>query len=355
MNTIDKIQIHKGEVLLLIEDIDIAKSSGLDMISSRCLKDALLVLNDQLCYTFEKSIEKCIFPDKWKIATVVPLFKGGVKEEVSNYRPVSLLPIPGKILEKIVHNKMTQFFNKNNSLCDKQNGFRPKHSTINSIVDLTNDIFSDINNGMVTLSVFIDLKKAFDTVNHNILLEKLYYMGIKGDTIIWIKSYLYNRFQKTICNSNLSNIRNIKCGVPQGSILGPLFFLVYINDIQNVMNNCKYQLYADDTVIYCNGKTYEEAKLKLQNVMNKFVDWCGKNALTININKSKIMSFGSRNNIKKSKNINIKINDEYLGNVPTYKYLGIHLDQTLNFKHHSEKLLNILNHKLFMFSKLGNI
>ena len=190
LNSIHKIEIHKGEVLLLIDEIDVSKSSGLDIISSKCLKDALLVLNDQLCYIFEKSIESSIYPDKWKIATVVPLFIGGVKEDISNYRPVSLLPVPGKILEKIVHDQMMSFLKNNDSLCEKQNGFRPNHSTINSIVDLTDDIFiiiNNINNGIVTLSAFIDLKKAFDTVNHNILLEKLSYMGIKRNTISWIK------------------------------------------------------------------------------------------------------------------------------------------------------------------------
>ena len=162
------------------------------------------------------------------------------------------------------------FFDENNILCDHQNGFRPNRSTMDSIVKLTNDLFGSINNKEVILAAFIDLKKAFDTVNHNILLEKLNNMGIRNQTVLWIKSYLGNRMQRTISNNVFSNLDVVQCGVPQGSILGPLFFLVYVNDIKNVLtNDCKYQLHADDTVIYCTGPTYSIAHEKLQHVLEK--------------------------------------------------------------------------------------
>ena len=247
----------------------------------------MIELNSQICYIFGISINKGIFPDSWKIATVVPLFKGGNKEDVSNYRPVSLLPVPGKILEKLIHNQIMQFFNKNKILCEHQSGFRPKYSTLNSITNLTDDIYNSINNGKVTLAAFIDLKNAFDTVNHEISLKKLEKMGIRDNNLNWIKSYLKDRFQRTICNGNLSGLDNFKCGVPQGSILGPLFFLVYINDIGNIMNDVKYQLYADDTVLYCDGNNYEACVKELQVTLDKFISWCSKNALTINTKKIK--------------------------------------------------------------------
>ena len=146
-------------------------------------------------------------------------------------------------------------------------------------------------------------------------------MGTRNKTLLWIKSYLENRVQRTISNNIFSELDTIKCGVPQGSILGPLFFLVYINDLKNILIDCKYQIYAEDTVIYCIGSSFNEVNVKLQNVLDK------------------VMSFGSRNKIKKSGINIIKVNDEILGNVPTYKYLGIHLDQLLNFEHHTDKLL----------------
>ena len=203
-----------------------------------------------------------------------------------------------------------KFFTENNSLCEKQNDFRPGHSTTNSIINLTNDIYNATNCGQVTVAAFIDLKKAFDTVNHKILLEKLNYMGIRKETLIWIENYLDNRYQRTICNNTLSNLLRIKCGVPQGSILGPLFFLVYINDIKNILSDLKYQLYADDTVIYCSGNSYNEANEKLQNGIDKFALWCSNNALTINTKKTKVMKFGSSNKIKKGNNINIFVNNK---------------------------------------------
>ena len=203
-NIIENIKFNRGELLLLIDNIDISKSSGFQNISSKCLKDALSVLVSQLLYIFEQSYKLGIFPDDWKKATIVPLYKGGLKENVSNYRPVSLLPIPGKLLEKIIHDNIMIFFEKNKLISDMQNGFRKNHSTLSSIVDFTSDIYNSINNKEITLAAFIDLKKAFDTVNHKILMEKLNYLGIKGKLLYWILDYLSNRKQATICNNNLS-------------------------------------------------------------------------------------------------------------------------------------------------------
>ena len=177
-----------------------------------------------MCHIYRLSIECSIFPHKWKIATIVPLYKGGGNDNVSNYRPVSLLPVPGKIIEKMVHDHMMEFFENNNILSEYQFGFRKNHSTIDSIATLVDNILHSVNDGKVTLAAFIDFKKAFDTVNHNILLKKLLYMGIRGPILYWIKNYLAKRVQRTICNGKLSELQNIICGVPQGSILGPYSF-----------------------------------------------------------------------------------------------------------------------------------
>ena len=210
----------------MIRNIDISKSSGLDKISSRCLRDALLALLPHIIHIFKESLNTGIFPYKWKIATVVPIFKNGNKSDVSNYRPISLLPVPGKIFEDILHKHISYLFENINYLSSKQNGFRKGHSTLDGIVNFTSDIFESINKGEYTLAAFIDLKKAFDTVNHNILLEKLNYAGIKNNLLNLMKSYLSNRSQRTICNGIISDVKDITCGVPQGSILGPLFFIL---------------------------------------------------------------------------------------------------------------------------------
>ena len=352
LNTIANLKINAGNVNLLVDEIDITKSSGIDYISSKCLKDALAILIPHLCHIFKLSIEFGLFPKKWKIATIVPLYKGGGNDEVSNYRPVSLLPIPGKILEKLIHNHMMEYFENNKILSEYQFGFRKNHSTIDSIATLTDNILKSVNEGKVTLAAFIDFKKAFDTVNHNILLEKLYYLGIKGSLLTWIKNYLTNRVQRTICNGKLSGLNDIICGVPQGSILGPLFFLVYVNDLKNVLRNNNYQLYADDTVIYCSSTSFDRANIALQDILNKFGVWCSENALTVNVKKTKVMAFGSKNNIKKDKGKNLMLNDEKISFVPTFKFLGVYLDQTLNFRHHMDMLVNNINFKLYLLSKI---
>ena len=349
---INDLDINEGIVFDLVRDIDISKSSGFDNISSRCLKDALSVLIPHLTHIFRKSIVSGICPKTWKIATIVPIFKNGNKSDVSNYRPISLLPIPGKLLEKIVYSHISEFLEINSFLSKKQNGFRKNHSTLDAIVNFTSDVYESINKGEYTIAAFIDLKKAFDTVNHKILLEKLYYAGIKNSTLNWIENYLYGRFQRTICNGSISELRSVTCGVPQGSILGPLFFILYINDIQFILGENNYQLYADDTVIYCSDKSANLAEEKLQYLMNKFSTWCVQNTLTINTKKTKIVVFGTRNKINNVDIINVRINNENIQTVPTYKYLGLNLDQTLNFKYHLGIIINNISFKLYLFSKI---
>ena len=165
--------------------------------------------------------------------------------------------------------------------------------------------------------------------------------------------YLSNRSQTTICNSITSKREKVTCGVPQGSILGPLFFLVYINDVHGVLSDFNYRLYADDTVIYCSGKNYILLQQKLQLILDKFSKWSKENALTINTAKTKLMIFGSRSNIKKINDISISIDGEKLKSVPSYKYLGVNLNQTLNFKYHLG-LLNVsaISFKLYLFNKI---
>ena len=349
---IEDIDINEGVVFDLIRNIDISKSSGLDKISSRCLRDALLALLPQIIHIFKESLNSGLFPDKWKIATVVPIFKNGNKSDVSNYRPISLLPIPGKIFEDIIHKHISYHLEDNSYLSSKQNGFRKGHSTLDGIVNFTSDIFESVNKGEYTLAAFIDLKKAFDTVNHNILLEKLNYAGIKNNLLKLIKNYLTNRSQRTICNGKLSEIQDITCGVPQGSILGPLFFILYINDIEEMLGESTFQLYADDTVIYCSDKSIDLAEKRLQNLMNKFYKWCMQNVLTINTKKSKLMVFGTRSKINRIENVEITINRQNLQFVPTYKYLGFNLDQSLNYKYHLGTVINNISFKLYLFSKV---
>ena len=214
------------EELKLCKDINVSKSSGIKDIASKVFKSAFMVLIPQLVYMFNLSFTTGVFPDAWKQATVIPLFKGGDRTSVENYRPISLLPIPGKLLEKIVHTQLSSFLEENTILSDKQNGFRKGFSTTSAVADLTDDIFSAVNEGEVTLAVFVDLRKAFDTVCHEILCKKLSNYGLRGKVLDWCTSYLKRRCQLTLANGVRSTVNRLTFGVPQGSVLGPLYYII---------------------------------------------------------------------------------------------------------------------------------
>ena len=258
----------------------------------------------------------------------------------------------GKLLEKIVHRKVTQFWDERNFLSCNQGEFRKGHSTVSTIADLTDELFQQINLGSTTLAVFVDLRKAFDTVNMNILLAKLERGGIRRELLDWCSNYLSGRTQCTLANGSKSKELPVSCGVPQGSVLGPLFFLVYVNDVENALDNCGLKLYADDTILFQHGVNSVDAEIKLQQSLNKFKDWCDTNVLTINIAKTEVMTFASRSKVRKSKNVKISIGEDTLKLVPSYKYLGLTLDSTLNFSQHIATIVRTISFKMTLLAKM---
>ena len=265
---------------------------------------------------------------------------------------MSLLPLPGKLIEKVAHNKMSIFFEYHNIITDKQSGFRKGFSTMTSIADLTDELYTYMNKGMTTLAAFIDLSKAFDTVDHGILLKKLKCYGIDSVNLRWCNDYLSRRTQKTLANGVSSANRSVTCGVPQGSVLGPLFFILYVNDVQHALRESHLRLYADDTVIYAAGENVRQAETALQPALNKFAKLCSANKLTLNAGKTKMMTFGTRHKVKKARGADIKINNTSLTIVPTYKYLGVAMDSTLSFNYYVKSVANIVAYKSNLLSKI---
>ena len=265
------------------------------------------------------------------IASVIPLFKNGDIKEFSNYRPVSILPQFSKILEKVFHNRLMSIINDKQILNNSQFGFRKNMSTALAIIELVEEITTSIDEGKTTVGVFIDFKKAFDTVDHNILIKKLLHYGIRGLAKNWVCSYLENRRQYVCIHDSNSECLDVKCGVPQGSILGPALFILYVNDMCNVSKSLKSNLFAEDTNLLYAGKDLDEVCKIILRELNILHIWFQVNKLSLNVAKTNFMIFGNK---RFEENYMISINGMNINRVYVTKFLGVHIDSKLNWNEH---------------------
>ena len=245
---LDSIPFSEDDVCLLIRNIDKNKASGPDGLSARMCDDSIVL---PLTLIFRNILSSGVYPDAWKQANITPIHKKGSKQAVSNYRPISLLPICGKIFERVVFKYLYNYFLSNNLITKKQSGFRPGDSTINQLLNLVDDIHKsfDHRKSYEVRAVFLDIAKAFDKVWHKGLIFKLQQNGISGSLLSLMENYLSNRKQRVVLNGSESNFYPIEAGVPQGSVLGPLLFLIYINDLEkNIKSEVKF--FADDTMLF---------------------------------------------------------------------------------------------------------
>lgn len=345
--------IEEDSVLKLLLDINGNKATGLDRISPKLLKIASPAISKPLTKIFNNSLKFGVIPHEWKSAKVLPLYKNGSKLDPSNYRPISILPAVSKIFERLVHDQLYCYLQNFNLLTPFQSGFRKKHSTMSTLLHFTDSIYGGMDHGEATLAVFIDLKKAFDTVDHELLLLKLDKLGVKGAEFNWFKNYLQQRTQvTTLSNNSESNIANITIGVPQGSILGPLLFSIFINDLPKALSQCNTHLYADDTVIYFRSKDPSALQSIISQELININSWFQENRLTLNVLKTKWMLFCTSKQASKFEGIKISINNMEIDKVETFKYLGVNLDQRLNWQTHIEVTLKTIKQKIILFRKL---
>ena len=274
-----------------------------------------------------------IIPTELKIALVTPIFKANDKEFYSNYRPISVLPCFSKILEKLMYNRILKCLNKHKLLFHSQYGFREKHSTNLAIMELVTKITQAIENKEYTIGVFLDLSKAFDTVNHNILLHKLEHYGIRGVALDWFKNYLSNRIQVVKYNSSRSDSLEIKCGVPQGSVLGPLLFLIYMNDIGKCSRLLSFISFADDTNLFLSHRDAYTLSNTMNQELKNITTWLSTNKLSLNVNKTHFMIFKTKNRTF-SQRMSITIDGQQIEQVKYTKFLGLFIDEELSWKYH---------------------
>ena len=333
------------------------KSHGLYSCPTPLLKCSSNVISGILADILNISISTGVYPSKLKMAKIIPIFKQDDDTDANNYRPISLLSNFNRIFEKIVFKRMESFIEQKNLLTPSQYGFRKAHSTQHAILDIVNAIQTNMDNRVFSCGIFIDLKKAFDTVDHKILLHKLDHYGFRGHINIWLSSYLQGRSQTTQFGPHISKRLDSTCGVPQGSVLGPLLFLLYINDIQESSDKFSFYLFADDTNILYSDKNLKSLELSVNQELNNVYDWLTANKLTLNIKKSNFVIFCPPQRklthqpriVIFDSNQNKKVALEHKDYV---KHLGILIDKNLSWKHHIDYIAIKVSRTVGLITKL---
>ena len=345
-------ELTETEVLRVIKNINISKSSGLNNISSFVVKEVFSILKKQITLLFNTTIRTSTFQLAWKQALVIPIPKSGILTKVQNYRPISLLPLPGKLLEKLIHSQLSEHLEEISYLTENQHGFRKSHSTVHSVAQLVNYVSSKRDQRRPTLAAFVDFRKAFDCVQHPILLDKLKAINLDEGVVRWFESYLSERKQRVLANNTFSPYLPVTQGVPQGSVLGPLFYIIYANDVARVIKNCSVAMYADDTVLYTANTDFTVSLAKMQEDVKSLSIWCEINGISMNVDKTCTMLFGAPKRIRDLPPFEIRVGDTAVKQVQNYKYLGVTLDSQLNYNKHIQKTISNVSLKLKQFRRM---
>ena len=340
------------ECLSIISELKIT-SVDYDQIPVKIFKSISEFIVHPIVSMVNSSFQQGNFPSILKFAKITPIYKKDCKKLCSNYRPISRLHYLGKIFERMVSNRVTAFFDKFHLFNNNQYGFRKKRSTQDAVLNFTEAVYDALNGKNHNISVLIDLKSAFDTVNHQILLKKLELYGIRGNCLAWFQSYLRDRQFKVGINKIYSAVHTINIGIPQGSILGPLLFIIYNNDLPLVTNVLKTTLFADDTNFSIEHKNYDLLIPTLNSELSKISNWTVANRLTINTSKTEMLFFSHRRNVV-TNDEHIVLNDECINFVNHARFLGVIIDNKINFKNHINFVTTKLSKHAGILYKIRN-
>ena len=342
------------EVLEIINSLKSSKSCGPNSISTNLLIEFANFLIYPLVSIINLSLKQGIFPSLNKEADVCPIHKKNEKYKCENYRPISLLPNISKIFECVMYSRLDNFLDLSDTIYTFQFGFRKNYSTNHALLSIVEQIKAALDKKMFSCGVFIDLEKAFDTVNHQILISKLYHYGIRGVANKWFTSYLSNRFQKVSLNGESSKRLPITCGIPQGSILGPLLFLIYINDMHLSVEHSVIYHFADDTNLLYSCKTFKNLRKRVNRDLQLPYDWLCANRLSLNTGKTEFIVFRPPR-YKMTERLTLKLHHTKLFESSKIKYLGMILDNNLNWKAHLTELSKKLSRAVGLIYKVRHL
>jgi len=310
-----------------------SKSINLDSVPVKVIKYLSPIISGVLSFLINKCFLDGKFPDIFKTARIVPIYKGGDAENISNYRPISILNNFSKIFEKCMYRRLYSYLCSNNILSERQFGFRRGKCTMQAIVNFLKPVYHELDDGNLVFALFLDFKKAFDCVPHHILLGKMHFHGIRGIPLELFTSYLSGRKQFTVVNGCTSSLAGINCGVPQGSTLGPLLFLVFINDLLNSTPFFNFNLFADDSVVSCSfpRQRINDFHTTINEKLAEIYQWLCANRIKLNVSKTKYVIFSYRGEFQLN---SIHINQSEIENVKCIRYLGLCIDNNLRFDEH---------------------
>ena len=346
--------IDETSVFTMLTKLNVNKSSGVDCLGPRLLKLTAPVISKCVAYMINQSVTSGFFPDELKIAKVTPIYKKGDRSDPGNYRPISILPTISKIYERHVASQIHEYLSTFNLLHIEQSGFRQFHSCQTALTKLIDTWLKEMDDGNITGVSYLDFRKAFDLVNHNILIDKLKCYNFDSSAIKWISSYLHCRLQSVYLGHTQSSRSTITCGVPQGSVLGPLLFLIYINDLPLHVKHSQLSLFADDATLYNSAASLESIKRPIASDIDNVNNWCRENGMIINENKSKCMVIGTSQKIARlpSRTLSIDVNGTALDDVDIEKLLGVHIDPHLNFNKHVDYVCRSITSKIALLKRI---
>ena len=339
----------ESEIEHILKGLDINKACGPDQISHRLLKLTAHAITSSLTKLINFSLANCCVPNLWKQANVCPIFKGGDNSMLSNYRPISLISCVGKIAERVIANHLYDYLTSNDLINQNQSGFIPGDSCELQLLNVYDSLVKSLDHKDETVIVFCDISKAFDRVWHDGLIHKIETYGITGDLLTWLNNYLRCRKQRVTLNGISSSWLPLKAGVPQGSVLGPLLFLLYINDIADGLQS-NIHLFADDVVLYLAKKTIHEAIPTVQSDLNHIESWARQWVIKFSPTKSEMMVITRRKQDLPTNMINFC--GSVLRRVDQHKHLGLFISQDLCWHSHIEMISNKASNRLLLLKRL---